>query len=125
MEKTKGKINNDIIFQIAIALLPFENFFFAPSAGWATVTPIILAIYLLFNFKLLIKEFVKFKKVVIFFIIGMILSAINYAFVGIHLKNLINALITLGLGFVSLFSFDIYYAKNKDIKDIVKILGIV
>jgi len=122
MEKTSEKINSDIIFQIAIALLPFENFFFAPSFGWATITPIIFAIYLLFNFKLLIKEFIKFKNVVIFFIIGMILSVINYIFVGVHVTNVINAIITLGLGFVSLFSFDIYYNKNKDIKNIIKIL---
>lgn len=45
----KKKFNNDIIFSIGIFLLPFENFFFAPSSGWATVTPIIFAIYILFN----------------------------------------------------------------------------
>ena len=42
----KKKFNNDIIFLIGIFLLPFENFFFAPSFGWATVTPIIFAIYI-------------------------------------------------------------------------------
>lgn len=122
MEKIRQKINNDIIFQIAIALLPFENFFFAPSSGWATITPIIFALYLLLNFKLLLNEVKKHKNIVIFFIIGMMLSIINYFFVGIHIKNLINSLITLGLGFVSLFSFDIYYTKNKDINKIIKIL---
>ena len=49
-EKT---FNSDIIFYIAIFLLPFENFFFAPSSGWATITPIILAIYILLNLRVL------------------------------------------------------------------------
>ena len=122
MRETNKKINSDIIFQIAIALLPFENFFFAPSSGWATITPIIMAIYLLFNFKLLIKELEKFINVIIFFLVGMLLCVINYIFIGVEITNIVNALITLGLGFVSLFSFDIYYNKNKDIKNIIKIL---
>ena len=46
-EKNRLLISN-VIFEIAIALLPFENFFFAPSSGWATITPIILALYILF-----------------------------------------------------------------------------
>jgi len=116
------KINSDLIFLIGIFLLPFENFFFAPSSGWATITPIILAIYILFNFKLFTKEIIKFRKIIIFFIIGFILSIINYIFVGFKLVNTINTLISLGLGFVSLFSFDIYYSKNKKLDKVIKLL---
>lgn len=121
--KEKDKhFNNDIIFQIALALLPLENFFFAPSWGWATVTPIILSLYLLFNFKLLIKEFYKFRKFILFFATGMFITFVNYWYVGFEIKNTINALISVGLGFVSFFSFDIYYIKNKSINKIIKIL---
>lgn len=121
-KKEKKFFNSDIIFQIAIASLPFENFFFAPSIGWATITPIILVLYLVLNIKLLINELLKFKKIVIFFIVGILLSFINYLIVGIEFINIINALITLGLGFVILFSFDIYYSKTYEIKKVIKIL---
>ena len=123
-EKNRLLISN-VIFEIAIALLPFENFFFAPSSGWATITPIILALYIVFNLKIFFQEIVKFKKTMLLLAIGVVFTLINYIFVTPVISNIINAIISLGLGLVCLFSFDIYYIKNKkDIKKIVNILFI-
>ena len=122
MIEKKKIFSNDLIFFIAIFLLPFENFCFAPSQGWATLTPIVLAIYILSNFKMFIKEIAKFRKIIVFFICAMALTIINYFCLDFELVNTINALISLGLGFVSLFSFDIYYIKNKDLKKVERIL---
>ena len=114
------KIDSDIIFKIAVCLLPFENFFFAPSSGWATISPIILFIYILLNYKRTFECINRHKKILIFFLIGIILSFIDYIFVGCKLINIINTLIPLGLGFTVFYSFDIYYSKNKSINSLIK-----
>lgn len=122
MTEKKKLFNNDIIFYIAIFLLPFENFCFAPSQGWATLTPVVLALYIVLNFKMFLEKIVKFKKMIIFFTCSIVLTIINYFILGFELINTINALISLGLGFVSLFSFDIYYSKTKNLEKVEKIL---
>lgn len=121
-EKT---FNSDIIFYIAIFLLPFENFFFAPSSGWATITPIILAIYILLNLRVFLKEISRFKNILTLLTLGTILTLINYLFIKPTALNTINSIISLGLGLVCLFSLDIYYTKNNgDIKKPIKIIFI-
>lgn len=121
----KKKFNNDIIFLIGIFLLPFENFFFAPSFGWATVTPIIFAIYILFNLD--IRKMIekakdeKAKKIFLVFILLILFNIIAFCIVGINIKNFINACISIGLGFVNLISMYIYYDKNKTINKVVKL----
>lgn len=116
----------DIIFEIGLYLMPFENLFFAPSAGWATITPIIFFIYLLFNLKLVIKTIYKYKYIFICFLLAIVLSAINYIFIGIEIKNFINAGITLGLGIIDFISMDIYFRqKQNNIDKCVKILLLV
>lgn len=121
----KKKFNNDIIFLIGIFLLPFENFFFAPSFGWATITPVIFAIYILFNLD--IKKIIekakdeKAKKIFVIFIFLILFNLIAFFIVGINIKNFINACISIGLGFVNLISMYIYYDKNKNIDKIVKL----
>jgi len=121
----KKKFNNDIIFLIGIFLLPFENFFFAPSFGWATVTPIIFAIYILFNLD--IRKMIekakdeKAKKIFLVFILLILFNIIAFCIVGINIKNFINACISIGLGFVNLIGMYIYYDKNKTINKVVKL----
>ena len=117
----RKKIDSDIIFLIGVFLLPFENFIFAPSAGWATLTPIIFAVYILMNFK----SKIKISKKSGYFLIGLIIfNLIAYLSVGINLKNVINAMISIGLGFVSLISMYIYYNKNKNLDKIIRIISI-
>lgn len=116
----------DRIFEIGLCFLPFENLFIAPSAGWATITPIIFMIYLLFNLRYVIKTIYKYKQIFIFIIAGLILSIINYVFNGIEIKNLINALISLGFGIIDFISIDIYFRQKKnDENKSIKMLLIV
>lgn len=113
----------DWIFKIGIFMLPFENLFFAPSTGWATITPIIFAIYILFNIKLAFKSLYKYRYILVFFAFGILISCLNYIYIGVELKNLINALISLGLGITNLICFDIYFSQKKhSINNIVKII---
>lgn len=39
------------LFQLGLILIPFDNLVFAPSRGWATVSPIIFFIYIFINIK--------------------------------------------------------------------------
>ena len=71
------KINDDIIFRIAIFLLPFENFFFAPSSGWAALTPVVLFFYLLFNIREVFVCIKKHNKIVLFFVLAFGLALVN------------------------------------------------
>ena len=92
----KKKFNNDIIFLIGIFLLPFENFFFAPSFGWATVTPIIFAIYILFNLD--IRKMIekakdeKAKKIFLVFILLILFNIIAFCIVGININKIMIAI---------------------------------
>ena len=88
-------------------------FFFAPSAGWATLSPLIFAIYIIFNAKKALKSIIKYKEIFIFILVIILMSLINYIFVGINISNSINAIISLGLGCVTLISFDIYLTGKK------------
>lgn len=121
------KINSDIFFKIAIFFLPFENFFFAPSAGWAAISPIILALYLVLNLKTLGKSIAKFHKITFFFLIGIIITSLNWLMVDVSFSNYLNTLISLGLGLICLFSISVFYEKNKDNlqEEITKIVRIM
>ena len=124
LKKFPKWLNSELVFYIAVAFLPFENFFFAPSAGWATISPILFAIYLLLNLKLTFRHILKQRKIFIFFILAAILGTITAFSFDVNLKDYLNAFIPLGLGAVSLLTFSLYYSKKRDLKTVVNILVI-
>ena len=123
-----SKNKTDIIFDIGLFFVPFENFFFAPSAGWAAISPIIFFVYLMVNIKYMGFIIKKYKNILILIALGIMISLINFLSIGFSLSNFINSLISLMLGLTSLFSLTIYYEKNKDnpntMNKIIKILFI-
>lgn len=117
----------NILFYTACFLLPFENLVIAPSAGWATISPIILFLYLCFNIGYIGKEIIKYKKILGIIAVGLLITLLNYLFISSYLEEsilrTINTLISLGLGITSLFAFDIFFIQRKgNIKKIEKIL---
>lgn len=113
----------DCIFNVAIALLPFDNLFFAPSVGWATITPIILFIYILFNIKYTINVIKKYSILFIIFIIMILFSAFDFLICEMHISSIIDTISTLFLGISSLIAFEIYFVSKKNrINPIIKIL---
>lgn len=118
--KENKKLSSDIFFLIGLFLLPFENFFFAPSNGWATVTPLLFAAYIALNLGKVLN--VKANKDCLYFsIIVVLMNLIAYARLGYNITNIINSLISLGLGFTSYFAMYIYYKKNNSVEKIAKI----
>lgn len=117
----------DILFLIGIFLLPFENFFFAPTSGWAAIAPIIFFLYLMLNVNMVLKSIIKYRKIFIMFFWVFLITLINLLFIDLYVtqavSRMISALISLGMGIVSLLSFDIYLLqKKRNIKKIEKII---
>ena len=105
----------DFLFILSIILLPFENLFFAPSAGWATISPIILFIYVLANFKYLKQCVLNYGKIITYLLLCLLpLSIINYIMIdSTYFGNVFDSLIPLVLGITNLFAFDIYFNQKK------------
>ena len=118
------KLSSELVFYLGVFLLPFENFFFAPSNGWAAITPIILAIYVLLNYKILFKTLIKLRRIILFFVFAVILGSITAFTLNVNTIDYINAFIPLGLGAISLLSFYIFYDKKKDLKPVIDLIVI-
>ena len=111
----------NIIFKLAVFLVPFDNLFFAPSAGWATISPFLFFIYVFFNIKYLRKVISLEINKVIFIGFCFIYSLFLYLFNGINISNVIDSLVTILLGIIFYFALIIRYKllgndKNKDLK---------
>lgn len=125
LKKNHAKwLNSELVFYVAMFCLPFENFFFAPSEGWAAITPIILALYIILNIKLFPKTFLKLRKIFYFFITAVIIGSFTAFLINVNLKDYINAFVPLGLGAISLLSFFIFYEKKKDISKVINLVVI-
>lgn len=124
LENRKKWFNSELIFYIAVFCLPFENFFFAPSAGWAAISPVILALYIILNYKHAIKGLVKLRKILFFFIFAVVLGSITAFINNVGVIDFINSFVPLGLGAVSLLSFWTFYNKKKDLSIVINLIVI-
>lgn len=123
VEKTNNNKYNfsDIIFYIALFLIPFENLCFAPSNGWATIAPLVFFVYLLLNLKSVIKN-INIKDLIPVIIISFILNLFGFTTQDFNIKRVCNTVITLGLGITMYYSFKNYYLKHKSVKNIIRVL---
>ena len=109
---------------LGVALIPFDNLFFAPSAGWASISPIIFFIYVLLNIKSIGRINRNIIRIIGFLYFLVTLSFVNFLFYPPQLSNIIDALSTLSLGITFLLALDIYLNIHKhDVEDILKILS--
>lgn len=118
-------LNSELIFYIAIAFLPFENFSFAPSTGWAAITPLLFGVYLLLNLKRIPKTILKLRKIFIFFIVAICLGSLTSYLLKVNTIDYINSFVPLILGAVSLLTFFVFYEEKKDLRLVVNIAVIV
>lgn len=99
----------DRLFIIALCTIPFDNLFFAPSRGWATISPILFFTYAVLNGKK-----IKIRKKALFSIV--ILVVWQMALVTLHGINggaFIDSLETLTLGIVFYYALHIRYIVYK------------
>lgn len=113
------------LFLIACFLIPFENFWFAPSSGWATIAPIVFFIYVMLNFKYAIRSLEKNSFLIVILIYGLLITLVNYLFMEAKIGNLVDTLISVALGISFYFAIDIYFVqKGKQVETIVNYLVI-
>lgn len=120
----------DWLFYLGIIFLPFENFFFAPTRGWAAISPIIFFFYVLFNNKYLSKLLYKYRFLIFVILWVGLITCLNFLFIDQYVRaailRTINTLISLGLGIFLLFAFDIHFLqKKKNFNKVVKIIVFV
>lgn len=99
---------SSLLFYLAFVSIPFDNLFFAPSSGWATIAPIVFALYVGLNLGKLksIRFNGKFVAVAIGVVTLQLIQAILY---GLHFDSLIDALMTVALGFFFYLALIIRY----------------
>lgn len=114
----------DRLFLIGIALLPFENFFFAPSAGWAALSPLVFFVYALCQRNLFQLALKKHFPIFVFTICCLALSFFDYLLLGeFYLENFVDTVSTFALGLGCLYSFEIYLnIKKRSLARLVKVI---
>jgi len=111
------------LFTLAVFFIPFDNLFFAPSKGWATISPIIFALYAITNIKQLGQSIRLTTKYVFLLIIIAIYSFCLYFFYKPYIPNTIDDISTLALGVLFYLALYIrYIIRKSDMKKDVKIL---
>lgn len=113
----------ELLFKLAVFFIPFDNLFFAPSRGWATISPILFAFYAITNLKELTQSIKVNSKYVFLIVIIAIYSSTLYLFYKPDMANTIDGIVTISFGILLYLSLHIrYIIKEKDIKKDVKIL---
>jgi hypothetical protein len=118
----------NFLFYTGIALLPFENFFFAPSTGWAAIAPLAFFLYFIVNIRYIGNFIYKYKKIWFILIWSFIITFFNFLNIEYRQASaarFFDSFIQLGLGIATLFSFDIFFTfkiSKKKIKTVEKIL---
>ena len=111
------------LFTLAVFFIPFDNLFFAPSRGWATISPIIFALYAITNLKQLGQSIRLNSKYVFLMMVLLIYSFSLYLFYKPDLANTMDGVITLSFGILFYLSLYIrYIIYEKDMKKDVKVL---
>ena len=115
-----SKINLISLFYIGVFLIPFDNFVFAPTGGWAAIAPILFLPFIFANLNL-----VKINSKTVYLLLFLsLLSFFNYLFYGFNLSNLIDCFATLILGVSFYFSLKIVFTSTENCYKFIKVLSI-
>lgn len=113
-----------MLFKIGLFLIPFENFFFAPSSGWAAIAPVVFFIYLITKIKYVIKLLKKETRLILFcilfFLFGIVNAILHHS---INFQTILRTAYTFGLGIAFYFALVIRFKiENHNIKKDTDIL---
>lgn len=113
------------LFLLGVLLIPFENFWFAPSKGWATVAPLVFFAYCAWNVRVLPQALWRLRKILLF--VGLLfgLTSLNFLRYPPNETILFDVCRSLGLGLTFLVSLDLYFRERKgDPGPMLRLLGI-
>ena len=108
-----ASFNSDFLFYLAATTMPFENLVFAPSSGWATITPLIFFLYAFLNLYYLKPYLSKIRPILLFFAGFSILGSLTTLFFHGRLDDYFSAYVPIILGLACLSSFLEFYAKHQ------------
>ncbi|KGE71131.1 hypothetical protein [Spirochaeta lutea] len=114
----------DQFYRLILFTIPFDNLFFAPSAGWATITPMLAAVWVILRLALgiRIERVVLLRQYAV--LLGFIaLVSIPVVFYPIQIGNYISSLFTIVLGFsVFLLFYFRYIIDGRSLEEDVETL---
>ena len=111
------------IYTLGLFLLPFDNLFFAPSRGWAAVSPIFFFLYIITCFRHIPAAYESDRKTFFFFWMALAYSGLLFLHYGFELSNLVDTLATIVLGLCFYYAILIRYViQKKDLDSDIKIM---
>jgi hypothetical protein len=97
------------LFKAGVFLIPFENFFFAPSRGWGAIAPLVFLLYCIVNVRALGSSVRRLRGVLGFVAALVGLTSLNYLHAPPDPAILFDAVRSLGLGIAFLVALDLYF----------------
>ncbi|WP_133119849.1 hypothetical protein [Pseudooceanicola lipolyticus] len=98
----------DSLFIIGLYTIPFDNLSFAPSAGWATVSPFVFFVYLLLRVIIEPASILIRPRSAVLYIVASIYILAPIPFGQLRLSNAMDSLATLFLGVTFYFSLCVF-----------------
>lgn len=123
LRRWQAAFRDDRLFKIAVFLIPFENFFFAPSRGWAAIAPILFFLYCLVHVRELGQSLRNLRRVLLF-VGGLIaLTSLNFFWSPPDPGLLFDSSRSLALGVTFLVALDLYFnVRGRPASPIIRIL---
>jgi len=116
-------VQRDLLFKTAVFLLPFENFFFAPSRGWGAIAPILFCVYCIVNLPHLKESILNQRRILAFIAALVLITSLNFFVFPPDLKILMDVSRALLLGILFFISLDLHFnVHNRNPEGILKIL---
>lgn len=112
--------NFNLLFYLGLFFIPFDNLFFAPSSGWATIAPFFFLFYLILNIK---NISIHFKKIDILLLLAFFMIGPIHGLLYGEAYSIVESIGTIILGFSFYFSLKIYSNSiNSNLKNVGLIL---
>ncbi len=113
LQRLSEPFRDQFLFKLGILLIPFENFWFAPSHGWAAIAPLAFFAYALWNLPQLLTSARNLARVLVPIAILVALSSLNYFAYPPDPSISFDIYRSLGLGISFLVALDLYFGVHR------------
>ncbi len=103
----------DFLFKIALFTIPFDNLFFAPSKGWATISPFLFLAYVMLNLRRL-RNYRLDKSLLVIAVLGLAISSFGWIRYGMTPTTVVDSYGTLFLGIAFYLALRLRYEDADD-----------
>jgi len=114
----------DVLFSLGILTIPFENFSFAPSGGWAAIAPVFFAAYCLWNWRRLPAAFARLQRLVLFAAVIFALTIVNWLRHPPFVAGMIDAIAAMAMGVTFLVALELRFGRHRDPGTMFRLLAL-